>query len=265
MALSAVIGFPVLLGLFWFMDRAGKLWWIWAFCGLSAFQLVVNVLFPVLIAPLFNKFTPLPEGSLKEKILSLADKLRFRTKGIFLMDGSRRSRHSNAYITGLGRYKRIVLFDTLVNTSTEEEIASVLAHEIGHGKRNHLKKSLALSVALSLAGFWILSLLLPYEPLYSAFSFAQPSRQAILVILVLCAGPFTFFLTPLFSAWSRKHEHEADRFAVEAVGTAAGLKTALLRLARDNLSNLTPHPLYSFYHYSHPTLAERIAALDSLP
>jgi STE24 endopeptidase len=261
-AVSAVIGIPVLLVLFWFMDRTGQLWWIWAFAAMTAFQLIMSILAPLVIAPLFNKFTPLPDGSLKARITDLASRLGFRTSGIFVVDSSKRSRHSNAYFTGLGRAKRIVLFDTLVSSHAEEEIVSVLAHEIGHEKRNHVTKGLLISVALSLAGFWILSLLVHWAPLYTAFGFAQPGYAALLVLLAFCSGPFTFFLQPLFSLRSRRQEYEADRFAVEGVGSAAGLKTALLRLSRDNLSNLSPHPLYSFFHYSHPTLAERIAALD---
>jgi STE24 endopeptidase len=261
-AVSAVIGIPVLLGLFWFMDRTGSLWWIWAFGAMTVFQLVMSVLGPLVIAPLFNKFTPLPDGALKERILALAQKLGFRTRGIFVVDSSKRSRHSNAYFTGLGRAKRIVLFDTLVQSSGEEEIVSVLAHEIGHEKRNHVKKGLALSLALSLVGFFLLSLLLHWLPLYQAFGFAQPGYHSLLVLIAFCSGPFSFFLQPLFSLRSRRYEYEADRFAVQGIGSAAGMKSALLRLSRDNLSNLAPHPLYSFFHYSHPTLAERLAALD---
>ena len=263
LALSALIGVPLLLGLFWFMDRTGGFWWIFAFAAMAAFQLVMNVLSPLLIAPLFNKFSPLPEGPLRESIRALAQKLGFRTRGVFMMDGSRRSRHSNAYFTGLGAVKRIVLYDTLVSAAGEEEIVSVLAHEIGHEKRNHVKKGIAISLALSLLGFWIVSLLLPWLPLYQAFGFAAQGYHSILVLLAFCSGPFTFFLQPLWSLWSRRHEYEADRFAVEGVGSAAGMKAALLRLSRDNLSNLAPHPLYSFFHYSHPTTAERIAALEA--
>jgi STE24 endopeptidase len=262
LGLAAVIGVPVLLGLFWFMDRAGPLWWVWAFAAMSAFQLVMSVAGPLLIAPLFNRFTPLPEGPLKERITALARALEFRTRGIFVVDGSRRSRHSNAYFTGLGKAKRIVLFDTLVSGSTVEEIAAVLAHEIGHEKRSHVKKGIAVSLAFSLAGFWALGLLLPWPPLYTAFGFPRPSAAALLVLAAFCSAPLTFFLQPLFSLWSRRHEYEADRFAVRGIGSAAGLKSALLRLSRDNLSNLAPHPLYSFFHYTHPTLAERLAALD---
>ena len=261
-AVSAVIGFPVLLGLFWFMDRTGSFWWIWAFAAMSVFQVVMSILAPLIIAPLFNKFTPLPDGELKDAIMALAGKLGFRTKGIFVVDSSKRSSHSNAYFTGLGRAKRIVLFDTLVASSSKEEILSVLAHEIGHEKKNHVKKGIAVSLAFSLAGFWIISLLLPYLPLYQAFGFHVRGYHAILILLAFCSGPFTFFLQPLSSLWSRRHEYEADRFAVRGVGSAAGMISALLRLSRENLSNLTPHPLYSFFHYSHPTLSERITALE---
>ncbi len=264
LALSVVIGVPVLLALFWFMDKTGTFWWLWAFGAMTLFELVMNVLSPLVIAPLFNKFTPLPDGTLRESIESLAGKLGFRTRGIFVVDSSRRSGHSNAYFTGLGSSKRIVLFDTLVSTNTEEEILSVLAHEIGHEKRNHVRKGLALSIVMSLVGFWILSLLLHWAPLYVAFGFQQQSYQALLVLIGVCAGPFTFFLQPLFSIHSRRQEYEADRFAVHGVGSAAGLRSALLRLSRDNLSNLAPHPLYSFIHYSHPTLAERIAAMEKV-
>jgi STE24 endopeptidase len=264
LAISVVLGVPVLLALFWFVDSSGALWWVWAFAALTAFQLVMSILAPLVIAPMFNKFTPLPQGPLRERILRLAQHLKFRTRGIFVVDSSRRSRHSNAYFTGLGRAKRIVLFDTLVSSHTEEEIVSVLAHEIGHEKRAHIKKGLAISIGLSLVGFFILSLLLHWAPLYMAFGFSQPSTAALLVLLAFCSGPFTFFLQPLFTLRSRKQEYEADRFAVQGVGSAAGLKSALLRLSRDNLSNLSPHPLYSFFHYSHPTLAERLAALDRM-
>jgi len=262
LAISAVLGVPILLALYWFVDATGAWWWVWAFAAMTAFQLVMSVLAPLVIAPMFNKFTPLPEGALRDHILQLAERLRFRTRGIFVVDSSRRSRHSNAYFTGLGRAKRIVLFDTLVSSHTEEEILSVLAHEIGHEKRAHIRKGLAITVALSLVGFFILSLLLPWTPLYQAFGFSRPGTAALLVLLMFCSGPFTFFLQPLFTLRSRRQEYEADRFAVQGVGSAAGLRSALLRLGRDNLSNLTPHPLYSFFHYSHPTLAERLAALD---
>jgi STE24 endopeptidase len=263
LALSLAIGVPVLLGLFWFMDRAGALWWVWAFLALTAFELVMNLLYPLVIAPLFNRFTPLPEGTLRDRIVALADRLGFRTKGIFMIDASRRSRHGNAYFTGFGPVKRIVLFDTLVATMSEDEVLAVLAHEIGHEKRHHVRKSLAISIALGLAGFWVLSLVIPWTPLYEAFGFGRASSHAILVVLSLAAGPLTFPFRPLASLLSRRHEYEADRYAVDGTGGAQGMVSALLRLSKDNLTNLTPHPWYSFYHYSHPTAAERVAALEA--
>jgi STE24 endopeptidase len=259
--LSAVISFILLWVLFWFMDTAGNLWWLIAFGFVALFQLLMTYLYPVLIAPLFNKFAPLEEGSLRQKIENLAAKLSFRTRGIFVMDGSKRSKHSNAYFTGLGGAKRIVLFDTLIKNLGEDETAAVLAHEIGHEKKKHLFKMLVLSFSLMLLGFFIINLLMRYEPLFTAFGFSAPSYQGILVILSFCSGPFTFFLTPLFTAFSRKHEYEADRFAADKADLGPALKNALLTLGKDNLSNFTPHPWYSFYHSSHPTLAERLRAL----
>ncbi len=262
LAVSLVISIPLVLIIFWFMDAAGTWWWLYAFGFIALFQVFISILYPLVIAPLFNKFSPLPEGALKSRIESLSQRLGFRMKGIFIMDGSKRSKHSNAYFTGLGKAKRIVLFDTLIASMSIDQIAAVLAHEIGHEKKRHVMKSMAVSLVLMLAGLWILSLLIGYGPLYKAFGFQEPVFHGILVILMFCASPFTFLFTPLFSMWSRKHEYEADRFAVRAMGEGEALKTALISLGKDNLSNLTPHPLYSFYHYSHPTLAERIRAID---
>ncbi|MCX7787581.1 MAG: M48 family metallopeptidase [Spirochaetes bacterium] len=252
---------PLLLGLFWFMDEAGRYWWIWAFLFVTLFQLVVTLLYPLVIAPLFNKFTPLSEGSLKEKVLALAEKLGFQTRGIFVMDGSKRSRHSNAYFTGLGKVKRIVLFDTLTQTLSEEETCSVLAHELGHEKQKHILKMFLVSSVFLFFGFLIVDALLLYEPLYRAFTFQRPSYHGILTILSLCVGPFTFFLNPLINGLSRRFEYQADRFVVERAGLGEALASALLTLSKENLTNLTPHPWYSFYHYSHPTLGERLQAL----
>ncbi len=263
LALSVVIGVPLLLGLFFFMEKTGPWWWLFAFGAFTAFQFVVSFLYPTLIAPLFNKFTPLPDGPLKERIEALLASLGYKVRGIFVMDGSKRSRHSNAYFTGFGRAKRIVLYDTLMKLLTEDELAAVFAHELGHEKRGHVWKSMAAGIAGSAAVFFVLSLLLHWTPLYQAFGFQGPSYHALLVLLSLCSGPFTFFLKPIATAISRRHEYEADRFAKTALGgNGAPLASALLKLSRDNLSNLHPHPLYSFVHYSHPTLAERIAALE---
>ncbi|MEE9307140.1 MAG: M48 family metallopeptidase [Spirochaetia bacterium] len=251
-----------LLALLFLLIRAGALWWLWGFILFTAFQLVMIVLYPKVIAPLFNKFTPLEEGSLKEKVRALADHLGFKTRGIFVMDGSKRSRHSNAYFSGLGRVKRIVLFDTLIRSLAEDQVAGVLAHEIGHEKLGHILKRLALSVSSGLLGFWLVSLLLNYSPFFEAFNFSGPSPQAVLVLVMFVSGPFTFYLKPLFSWWSRRHEYQADHFVKSRTRYGKAFQTALKRLSKDNLSNPVPHPLYSFYHYSHPTTLERIRALN---
>jgi STE24 endopeptidase len=261
--LSLVIGVPLLLALFFFMEQTGAWWWLLAFGFFTLFQLVVSLLYPTLIAPLFNKFTPLPDGPLKEKIEALLASLHYRVRGIFVMDGSKRSRHANAYFTGLGKAKRIVLYDTLMKTLTDDELVAVFAHELGHEKLGHVWKNMVAAIVASGLVFFLLSLLLPFAPLYRAFGFDAPSYHALLVLLTLCSGPFTFFLKPIGAALSRRYEYAADRFARRALGgDAAPLAQALLKLSRDNLSNLHPHPLYSAVYYSHPTLPERIAALE---
>ncbi len=259
--ISLVLFTPLLFFLFWFMEASGSFWWVWAFFLVALFQIGITLIYPSLIAPLFNKYRPLEEGSLKDRIVALSAQEKFPIKGVFVMDGSKRSRHSNAYFTGLGKTKRIVLFDTLIEQLTEEQITAVLAHEIGHQKKRHIVIRLILSLSSMLMGLWLISLLLRYDPFFEAFGFRNPSNQAALIMFVFLSGPVTFFLQPLLSAWSRKHEYAADRYAVLAVGKSSGLEEALITLGKDNLSNLTPHPWYSFFHYSHPTLLERIAAL----
>ncbi|MEA1910250.1 MAG: M48 family metallopeptidase [Spirochaetota bacterium] len=262
--LSGIILLVLLLGLFWFMDKAGPYWWIIASIGLILFQLVLSIIYPLFIAPLFNKFAPLEEDDLKNLLKDLADKLKFKTTGIFIMDGSRRSGHSNAYFTGVGKSKRIVLYDTLVSILGNNQIAAVLAHEIGHYKKHHLIKGLVLSFFVTTLGFFVVNIFLNYLPLFKAFGFTRVSYHGIFVILSFAAGPFTFFLTPLFTMWSRKHEYEADAFAAENTDYGEDLKEGLIIMSKENLSNLTPHPLYSFYHYSHPTVGERIRAINKI-
>ncbi|MCK5672223.1 MAG: M48 family metallopeptidase, partial [Spirochaetales bacterium] len=262
LVLSGVILTILLLGLFWFMEKAGAYWWIIASLGFITFQLVLSIAYPLLIAPLFNKFAPLEENDLKNLLRNLAEKLKFRTTGIFVMDGSRRSGHSNAYFTGVGKAKRIVLYDTLVSILSQTQIAAVLAHEIGHYKKHHLIKGLILSFFVTTLGFYVVNIFLNYLPLFEAFGFSRVSYHGIFVILSFAAGPFTFFLTPLFTMWSRKHEYEADAFAARNTDYGNDLKEGLIIMSKENLSNLTPHPLYSFYHYSHPTVGERIKAID---
>lgn len=262
LVISAVLGAPFLYALLAFMTRSGPLWWLWAALFVVAFQLVMMVLYPLVISPLFNKFTPLQEGELKTRLEALARHTNFALQGIFVMDGSKRSAHSNAYFTGLGKARRVVLFDTLVNQMSVPELAGVLAHEIGHYKLGHIPKMLVLMSALILASFYALSLLLNWPPLYAAFGLGEPNAAMGLLLFSLIAGVFTFWLGPFMNALSRKHEYEADAYAAEQTQDAPSMASALLKLHKENLSNLTPHPAFSAWHYSHPTLLERLAALD---
>ena len=262
LVLSAIIAFPLLLLIFVLIDRSGRFWWLYGFALVTIFQLIMTVVYPVLIAPVFNKFTPLDEGPLKDKLSGLAGRLKFKIKGVFVMDGSRRTGHSNAYFTGIGRVKRVVLFDTLISSLTDGQLAAVLSHEIGHEKKRHIIKSYLLSLVVTLLLFWVVGRLLNWEPLFQAFGFDKPASHALIVLLLFCIEPFTFFLQPLFYILSRRNEYEADEFAVKAMGSPKEMGEALISLNRENLSNLTPHRLYSFYHYSHPTLAERLSAME---
>jgi STE24 endopeptidase len=261
LVLTLLIGIPFLFVILRLMDAAGAYWWFWVFLFVIGFQLLMVVLYPSLIAPLFNKFEPLPEGELRRRILALANQLGFKTSGIFTMDGSRRSAHSNAYFTGLGKSKRIVLFDTLVEQMTVDQAVAVLAHEIGHYKMKHIRRMLVLQSVFLLAGLYVLSFLIDYEPLFTAFGFEKASHHVALVLASLLSGPATFYLHPLLNYLSRKHEYEADRFSVEVLKDPEPMEESLIKLTVKNLSNLTPHPWYSAYHYSHPSPAERIDAL----
>ena len=259
--LGLVIGVPFLFAVLWLMDVAGSYWWLWVFFFVLGFQLSMVVLYPTLIAPLFNKFEPLREGELRQRILDMAGKIGFKASGIFTMDGSRRSAHSNAYFTGLGKSKRIVLFDTLVEQMSVEEGVAVLSHEMGHYKMKHIRRMLVLRSIYLLAGLYVLSFVLGYEPFFHAFGFDRPTDHAALVLFSLLAGPATFYLHPFFNYISRRHEYEADRFAAQTLKDGKPMEQALIKLTVKNLSNLTPHPWYSAYHYSHPTPGERIRAI----
>jgi STE24 endopeptidase len=259
--LAVAIGAPFLYVVLWLMEATGRYWWLLAFGFVSAFQLLVMVAYPTLIAPLFNKFDPLEEGELRDRILALARQVGFKTSGIFSMDGSRRSSHSNAYFTGIGRAKRIVLFDTLIGQMTIDEGLAVLAHEMGHYKMKHIRRMLTIQTAFLFLGLFALSLLVDYEPFFSAFGFAGPSNQGALVLFSLISSPFVFYLGPLMNVLSRKHEYEADCFAAATLHDSKPMEEALIKLTIKNLSNLTPHPWYSAYHYSHPTPGERISAI----
>lgn len=238
------------------------LWWLLAWGSFVAFQLVLTWLYPVVIAPLFNKFEPIKDEELKARIHSLMDRAGFRFGGLYKMDASARSRHTNAYFTGIGKTKRIVLFDTLMGTHTPEEILAVLAHELGHLKKGHVKKQLIGSIILSLLGFYLTSLFLMWPLLYDTFGFTGIIPYAGLFLLALIAKPFGFFLMPIGAMISRRFERQADAYAYSVTGTTKPLTQALKRLARDNLANLHPHPLYAWFYYSHPPLAQRIEALE---
>jgi STE24 endopeptidase len=261
--LAAALGYPLLALVLQCVAWAGGLWWLWAWAALVAFQLLMSVLAPVLILPLFNKLTPLPDGTLRERLLALAARTRFRAAGIQVMDGSKRSKHSNAFFTGFGRLRKIVLFDTLIGQLAEPELEAVLAHEIGHWKKQHITKMLVLSAAGSLAAFAAIAWLARQPWFAGAFGFPADSGVApALLLFSLLAGAVMFWLSPLLHGMSRRFEYEADAYAKEVVGEAQPLIGALRKLNEKNLSNLTPHPVYSGFYYSHPTLLEREQALE---
>jgi STE24 endopeptidase len=265
-AIAIVLGFPLLWLVLRLVHGAGIWWWVWGWAILMAFQLLMLVLAPMVILPLFNKLSPLAEGSLRDRLLNLGRRTGFSARSIQVMDGSRRSRHSNAFFTGFGRFRRIVLFDTLIQQLTEPELEAVLAHEIGHYKKGHIPRMLALSALGALAGFYVISLLGRQAWFYRGFGFDyDPARLGpAFLIFALLAGTVTFWLSPLANWWSRRFEYEADAYAARAVGEARSLIGALRKLTERNLGNLTPHPLYSRFHYSHPTLLEREQALAGL-
>jgi STE24 endopeptidase len=261
--ISLALLYPLLALVLKLSDWAGRWWWVWAWVAFVGFQFLMLVLAPVVILPLFNKFTPLSEGSLRDRLFQLAQRTGFRAHSIQVMDGSRRSRHSNAFFTGFGRFRKIVLFDTLVEQLPEQELEAVLAHEIGHYKRKHIPKMMVASMAGGLAGLFALSLLAEQGWFFDAFGFQPGSLVPALLIFGLVSGVATFWLSPLTHFWSRKYEFEADAFAAKVMENSAPLVRALRKLNEKNLSNLTPHPLYSGFYYSHPTLLERESALGA--
>lgn len=258
-----VIGFPLLWALLSLVRWVGPWWWVWGFALVFGFQLLMLVLYPKLILPLFNKLTPLPEGELRTRLLALGDRTGFRAQTIEVIDGSKRSAHSNAFFTGFGRFRRIVLFDTLIAQLTPEELEAVLAHEIGHYRRGHIPKMLALSAVTMAAGFAVIAWLARSAWFNPTFGFPPGELASAFLLFGLLSGVVTFWFTPLTNLLSRKHEYEADAFAREAVGGPGPMVGALRKLAQKNLSNLTPHPWFSAFFYSHPTLVERERALVS--
>lgn len=261
-----LLGYPLLALLIFLVDAAGPLWWLWGFAVFFGFQLIMVVVYPMLIMPLFNKLEPMEAGELKDRLFALADRTGFQAQTILVMDGSKRSGHSNAFFSGFGRFRRIVLFDTLIEQMEPEELEAVLAHEIGHYKLGHIPKMIVLSAISSLAMFGLLGWLAQADWFVESFFFSGQAVGPIvpvLLLFMLLSGLVTFWLSPLTSRWSRKHEYEADAFARDAMASPEPLSRALRKLHKENLSNLTPHPLYSGFYYSHPTLIEREAALKS--
>jgi STE24 endopeptidase len=261
MALGAALGGPLLAAVLWIMKTAGPAWWLWAWAAVSGFSLFTAWIYPTLLAPLFNKFTPLPPGELREGIETLATRLGFRTGGIFVMDASRRTAHGNAYFTGLFRQKRIVLFDTLLEAMGAREVLAVLAHELGHFKLHHVRLALVRGILATGVTLWLLSRALGLLPFYEAFSL-RPTTYGALVIFGLWFSLLEFLLQPLWNAMSRRHEFAADTFAVRAGAAAADLREALLKLREKSRLLPLSHPLYSRVYHSHPPLLERLTALD---
>ena len=265
LVLGTLLGLPLVTGILKLTAWIGDAWWLWAWALMMAFQAVMMILAPILILPLFNKFTPLPDGSLRDRLLRLGERTGFTAKTIQIADGSRRSAHSNAYFTGFGRFRKIVLYDTLVAQLTEVELEAVLAHEIGHYRRGHIPKMLLWAGVSSLVSFGLLGWLARQPEFLVAFGFKPSSGLApVLLLAGLLGGAITFWLTPLATRRSRRHEFEADAYAHGAMGECDSLIGALRKLHEKNLSNLTPHPWFSGFYYSHPTLVEREQALRRL-
>jgi STE24 endopeptidase len=262
-ALGAVLGIPMVFVVLWLMAKMGAFWWLAVWLVWVAFSLLVAAIYPTFIAPLFNKFSPLEDAGLRGRIESLLAKCGFRAKGLFVMDGSKRSSHGNAYFTGFGAAKRIVFFDTLVSRLAPEEVEAVLAHELGHFSRHHVWKRMALGSALSLSLLWILGWLMPQTWFFTSLGVSAPSTAMALILFFMVVPAFTFLLHPLMSLYSRLHEFEADRYAAR-YADAGDLVRALVKLYEDNAATLTPDPLHSAFYDSHPPAPVRIARLQSL-
>ncbi|MCX5915584.1 MAG: M48 family metallopeptidase [Deltaproteobacteria bacterium] len=261
LALSALLGGFLLWLLLSLISGSGKFWWVGAWMLVGAFELLLLWLYPVILAPLFNKFEPLADTELVRRIAKLMERAGLKARGIFQMDASKRSRHTNAYFTGLGKSKRIVLFDTLLQSHTADEIEAVLAHEIGHWKKKHILKQLLVMELLSLIAFYVVAQLLNWPLLYRTFGFSEPVSYVGLLLIGALFSPLGYFVQPLGSVFSRKFEREADDYALGLIPSGEPLIQAFKRLAADNLANLTPHPLYAWFYYSHPPLVERILRL----
>lgn len=260
--LMLVIAIPMIALVLWLMTNSGPQWWIYVWAVWIGFGLLMMWAYPTFIAPLFNKFVPLEDSPLRTRIQNLLERCGFTSKGIFVVDGSRRTGHGNAYFTGLGRNKRIVFFDTLLNSLGEDEVEAVLAHELGHFRRKHIQKRIIMMAAMSFMGLALLGWLIQQEWFYIALGVNQPSLHAALALFILVLPVFTLFLHPLTAWYSRQHEFEADDFAAEQ-SNANDLIKALVKLYEENANTLTPDPLYSAFHDSHPPAPVRVAHLST--
>jgi len=265
-AVGAVVGLPLAALMLWIMGASGGLWWLWAWVAWVAFNLTLLVLYPTVIAPIFNKFEPLADDALKSRVQALMQRCGFAAKGLFVMDGSRRSAHANAYFTGLGASKRVVFFDTLLQRLTPGEVEAVLAHELGHFKHKHVLQRLVGIFGFSLLGLALLGWLAGRSGFYAGLgvapNMAAPNDALALLLFMLALPPFTFFIAPLLAHFSRRHEFQADAYAC-AQADGRDLARALLKLHEDNASTLTPDPVYVRFYYSHPPASERLAALPA--
>lgn len=259
--LMFVIAAPLIWVILWLMESAGTMWWAWAWAVWVGFSVLMMWAFPTFIAPIFNKFEPMKDLELKEAIESLLTRCGFESSGLFQMDGSKRSSHGNAYFTGFGKTKRIVFYDTLLDQLTTNETLAVLAHELGHFKCNHIKKRMAVTFSIFLAGFALMGWLAEQSWFYEGLGVSQASNYVLLILFMLAMPAFTFALSPLMSMYSRKHEFEADDYAKEHA-EATDLISALVKMYEDNASTLTSDPLYSAWHDSHPPAPIRIAHLE---
>ena len=265
-AVGALIGLPLAALILWIMGQTGGLWWLWAWVAWVAFNLLLLVIYPTVIAPLFNKFEPLQDDSLKARVQALMQRCGFAAKGLFVMDGSKRSAHANAYFTGLGASKRVVFFDTLLQRLDASEVEAVLAHELGHFKHKHVHKRMLAIFGLSLLGLALLGWLAGQSGFYAGLgvapNLAAPNDALALLLFTLVLPPFMFFVAPVLAHFSRRDEFQADAYACQQADGAA-LAQALLKLHEDNASTLTPDPLYVRFYYSHPPATERLAALPA--
>ena len=262
---GVVIGLPIAALILWLMGSAGRLWWLWAWGTWMVFNLLVLVLYPTVIAPIFNKFKPLDDETLKARVTALMQRCGFAAKGLFVMDGSKRSAHANAYFTGFGAAKRVVFYDTLLAQLTPGEVDAVLAHELGHFKHKHIIKRIISMFAMSLVGFallgWLSSQIWFYTGLGIRPNMAGGNDALALLLFMLVIPLFSFFFSPIFAQFSRKHEFEADAYAVSQT-EAKDLRSALLKLYQDNANTLTPDPLFVKFYYSHPPASERLARMQ---